>query len=189
MTVTIQSLQALVTGATEDDVLAAVADYSTRNPLTLYAEISRSQEDDQVYDLPADFLFTIKVEESVPKNFVLNNQLRFITRPSNDTLHIWYAGKHVANQSDEFENMADDEAHIIALKLKAIVLRNTPVDGKSIGLRYRQGDVEVDTKGMPAARQKELETIEDEYLAAIKARIGQIGVRSEYPDYVSPGST
>ena len=188
MAISLSSLCSRVNGASLSDVRAAVADYSRRNPFYLYAEVSRGDEE-KVYPLPDDFLFIIKLETpDLPKYYIRNKTLNFITRPYPDTLLIQYAGGHVLNESGQYLDLDEGEEHIIELKLRAMVARKLEAvdqDGEPTleGLRYRDGDVEVDTKGVADSRNRSVEALEAAYLKAIKARIGTVGVRSEYPDY------
>ena len=176
MTVTIDTLLAMVDGATEADVNAAVADYSSKNPPLVYGEVTRSATDDKSYPLPADFGFLIRLDDdktALPTYFLTGNEIRFTARPYAGVIGVWYGARHIANDQREYPLMADDETHIIALRLKAIVVGNS-YDGVS---EYKIGDVQV--KGGAA---KLVDSLNEQYEKAVAVYIGAVGMRSAYSE-------
>jgi hypothetical protein len=167
MSVTLTALTAMVDGATEANTQAAVADYSSRNPLRFYAEISRNAGNEKAYDLPTDFLKLVKlVETGLPGYYIVNGLMTFTARPDSDTLHIWYAGQHLLDDANIYPFLQESEAHIIALKLRAIVTNGDTTE-------YRAGDVQV---------KRDITHFEQQYLEAVKVAIGAVGLRSQYTD-------
>lgn len=182
--ITLASLQSLVENASEADVKAAVADYSQRNPIYAYSTLERSPDDSFIYPLPANFLYTVKLESlGLPKFYILDNTLNFTQEPTPNEIGLWYAGGHILNENQEYPNLRENEAYIIKLKLQAIVTRNGGESNE--GLRYKDGDVEVDTKGVADSRNKSVAALENTYLEAIKQLIGTVGIRSDLPHYSS----
>ncbi len=173
--VTIDDLLAMVDGATEADVNQAVADYSSNNPVVVRGEAQRSAEDSRVYPLPADFGFLIRLDDKavLPGYYIAAGEIAFNTPPYRDTVTFTYAARHVANAQREYPLMADDEAHIIALKLKAIVAGNS-YDGVS---EYKIGDVTV--KG---GSGKLIDSLQEQYEKAVAVYIGAVGMRSAYSE-------
>ena len=176
MTVIIDDLLAMVTDSTEADVNAAVADYSSKNPPLVYGEVTRSATDDKSYPLPANFGFLIRLDDdktALPTYFLTGNEIRFTARPYADTIGLWYGARHVANDQREYPLMADDETHIIALKLKAIVA-SRDYDGVS---EYKIGDVSV--KG---GSGKLIDSLNKQYEKAVAVYIGAVGMKSAYSE-------
>ena len=172
MSKTIQDLIDFVPDATEDDVKAAVSSYSRLCSMYAVTELTRSETDDKAYPLPSDFLFKIKVVgDDLPGHYVAGGEVKFTVRPTQDEIALQYGAGHTLDESDEYPLMTDEDAQIIALKLKAIVAGKND-DGVS---EYKIGDVQV--KGGAAKR---VETLEKQYLAAVKAKIGAVGMRSRY---------
>ena len=173
MTVTIDDFLGWVADCTEDDIAAAVADYSIHNPPMLRTELQRDPAEECEYPLPDDYLFRIRFEgcELLPDYYIAAGKVVFSEKPACDAITLWYAAAHLPNANREYPLMGDDEAQIIVLKLRSIVAGKDD-DGAT---EYKIGDVSI--KG---GARKLASSLQSQYEAAVARKIGSVGLRSRY---------
>lgn len=181
-------------------VIDAVADYSRRCPVELYADLN-IVSGIATYDLPADFLTIlslalpssesgvlhtagglVEVSKSWKMPFAIAGRtLTFEETPTAAlTLTLKYSAEHVLDENSDYEYMTQAEADIMMLKAQAnalMVLANSVI---MQAWSYRLEGESVSKEKLPAVIREQAEAFETNYDRRIRARTGAHGIRSRY---------
>ena len=184
----------------EQCVKDAVADYSRRNPnqkVTTLNIISGTAS----YDLPSDFLFVIRLEALASVDDVIisheglipisalyeerwtiaGRQITFSPTPTyNKSRTLWYAAGHVLNANSEYPDMTDEDASLLMLKAQALALQLQANAAAGNAWKYAIGDEQVDKTNQEKAIREQAAFLEREYLEAVRAAVGGVGMRADY---------
>lgn len=154
------------------------------------------------YDLPADFLSVIALQNFWSTDGVLNTPQGLIPIPSGFTERIttrngqltilptpsytltrqlrYKAGWALTEGADEdystddfYEDMGEEEAGIILLKARSLAQRKKDNASSGGGYRYQVGGVSVDTTQSSSAAQTP-ESLESDYLERVKVYVGNV---------------
>jgi hypothetical protein len=178
----------------------AVADYSRRNPLRRLATLS-IQSGVATYDLPADFLKIITLQSLTASDGVIvsgaglipvspsyreryyvagRRQITFSPTPQyTASRDLWYAAAH-ALDGDEYPDMTDGDAAIVLLKARSAALDLQANSAAGEGWMYQVGDEKVDKRGKVENTRQAARDLEAQYLEAVRAAIGAVGMRADY---------
>jgi hypothetical protein len=183
----------------EQAVQDAVADYSSRNPLKKATTLS-IVAGTASYSLPADFLKVIALESLtsqdgviispaglIPvsatyreKYYVAGGQITFVPTPQYSAPRpLWYAAAYTLDD-DEYPDMTEDVARVVLLKAQSLALGLQANSQAGSGWAYQIGDERVDKSKMGPGLRDQAKALEDEYLAAVRAQIGAVGMRADY---------
>jgi hypothetical protein len=185
----------------EQAVEDAVADYSRRNPLRRAFTLS-IVGGTATYDLPDDFLKVITLESLTSSDgvivspsglipvsatyreryYVAGAQITFSPTPQYTAgRDLWYAAAHVLDDGDnEYPDMADGDAAIVMLKARSLALDLQANSMAGDGWMYQVGDEKVDKRGKVENTRQAARDLETQYLQAIEAAIGAVGMRADY---------
>jgi hypothetical protein len=184
----------------EQAVEDAVADYSRRNPLRRLATLS-IRSGTATYDLPADFLKIITLESLTSQDGVIvtgaglipvsatyrerycvtgRRQITFSPAPQYTVdRNLWYAAAHVLDDG-EYPDMTAEDAAIVMLKARSLALDLQANSVAGDGWMYQIGDEKVDKRGKVENTRQAARDLETQYLEAVQAAIGAVGMRADY---------
>ena len=185
----------------ERAVRDAVADYGRRNPLRKLTTLS-IVSGTATYDLPDDFLRVITLESLTSPDgviisaeglipvsatyseryYITGTQITFDPTPTfTVSRDLWYAATYVLDDSYEYADMTEADAGIVLLKARALAKR-MQADGVTAGdiIEYQVGDARVKRADLGKSLSSAAVTLEQEYLAAVAAAIGPVGMRADY---------
>jgi hypothetical protein len=185
----------------EQAVEDAVADYSNRNPLRRLATLS-IRSGVATYDLPADFLKIITLQSLTSQDGVIvtgaglipvsntyreryyvtgRRQITFSPTPQYTVdRNLWYAAAHALDDGDEYPDMTDGDAAIVMLKARSLALDLQANSAAGEGWMYQVGDEKVDKRGKVENTRQAARDLEAQYLEAVQAAIGAVGMRADY---------
>lgn len=183
---------------TELAVKDAVADLSGRRSLRKRAGISVTGGI-ATYDLPADFVSLIRLESllaegqgvlntpqgliPVPDTFrekvaIAGGHITFYPTPTyTATRVLWYRSGHTVDESDSYPDLTDSDARLALLKAQAICLGMQANKAAQAAWQYAIGDERVSKEKLAEALAKRAEALEQEYLQAVTASVGPVGLR------------
>lgn len=178
----------------------AVADYSKRSLMRKLKTLS-IVAGTAAYSMPSDFLFVVKVATLqnptgvvvgnygiVPLSadydeqwFVTARTLTFYPTPTYAlSRDVWYAAGHVLDVNSAYPDMVEEETGIVLLKAQAMVIYIRANKEMENAWRYAVGSESVSKENLAKAMREQAQNFETEYLAAVKARIGVVGLTSDY---------
>jgi hypothetical protein len=188
----------------EQCVKDAAADYSRRRKMQKMTTLN-IVSGTATYDLPDDFLRLIKLERStvmdgnviianeglIPvsstyeeRHIIAGGQITFYPTPTySQSRDLWYAAGHVLDGDEEYPDMTEDDAGIVLLKAAACALRrqaNAAASGQGNVVEYQIGDERVKKSDVAGSLRSQANDMEREYLAAVEAAVGALGVRASY---------
>jgi hypothetical protein len=181
----------------EHAVRDAVADYSQRVPLQKLATLN-IVSGTATYTLPADFLKVIRLETLasaegvlftadglVPtgstwreRYYIVGNQITFDPTPQYTMARdLWYAAAYVLDDEEIYQDMTQAVAGVVMLKARSLAMGYQAQAASGEILSYQIGDEKVEKGKTVEALRKAEQDLNGEYLAAVKATIGAIGIR------------
>lgn len=184
-------------GQYEQCVRDAVADFSRRCPMQRVATLAIVRGT-AAYALPADFLRLIRIASPSAGDGVINSNdglipvgptwrerytiagltITFYPPPAYSmSRDLWYAAAHVLDDSDEYPDLGGDEAGMVLLKAQALALSLQANAVAGNAWTYQVGDERVDKTKQAESLRNQAKGLNDEYVAAVKAAIGPVGLR------------
>ena len=185
----------------EQAVKDAVDDYSDRNSMrkvTTLSIVAGTAE----YDLPDDFLRVIRLTAFTAQDgaVVTSAGLVPVGPQFQETFHVaggkivfyptpqytmardlFYAAGYVLDDDDAYQDLMRDDARIALLKAQAIALGWQVNAARAAGgWKYQIGDEMVDKSQLGAGLGQQADAKESEYLAAVKAKVGSVGMRGDF---------
>jgi hypothetical protein len=178
-------------------VADAVADYSRRRPMQKMSTIS-VVSGTAAYALPSDFVRLIQIESPNSPDGVIvgagklipvgtrwserytiaGGQISFYPTPSYSMVRdLWYAAGHVLNGSEDYPDMSGEDAGLVLLKASALALALQANAAAGKAWTYQVGDERVDKTKQAESLRNQAKSLEEQYLAGIKAAIGPVGLR------------
>lgn len=176
----------------------AALDLSRRRSLRKRAEIL-VDSGTATYELPADFISLIRLESllaegqevlNTPQGLIpiadtfqeevtiAGGQITFYPTPGySATRYLWYRAGHVPDESDTYPDMTADEARLVVLKARAACLRLQANQAAQEAWQYAIGDEKIAKEQLSDKLAKQADTLEKEYLEAVSAGAGPLGLR------------